>query len=83
MEPGLPPGSYVLFKRKRAYGAGDIVLVNHPRFGRIVKQILCAENGRFALCGTGEQSTSTKDLGVIAPEAILGVQLWASRPPAE
>lgn len=81
MAPRIPAGSYALFRRRPSYAVGDIVLVQHPRFGRIVKQAKTASEGRYALQGLAPESTSSEALGTVALSDILGRLVWLSKPP--
>jgi len=81
MLPGLIPGSYGLFKRARTSERGHTVLVEHPRFGRIVKQVKNKTPSGVTLCGTSVDSTPSEVLGVVSQTAILGRLIWVSRPP--
>ena len=40
MRPCLEHGDFALFRRARRYAVGDVVLVEHPALGRIVKAVL-------------------------------------------
>lgn len=76
MEPGLPSGSIVLFRRGKAVKAGDVVLVEHPKFGKIVKEVSAVSHtGAVHLRGTSRHSTSEEKLGSVAGDAILGIML--------
>ena len=81
MSPLLPDGSYVIFRRARKLAPGDTVLVEHPQFGPIVKNIARINtDGRLALEGISPASTSSAKLGLISPECIRG-KMIASRKP--
>lgn len=75
MSPGLQPGDYVLTvsRRKARYRVGDVVVADHPRYGRIIKRVTAlAEDGLLHLCGTHPASTSSLSLGPLSPERVLG-----------
>ena len=39
MEPLLPDGSIVLFRRPKGVAKGDVVLVDHPELGRTIRKV--------------------------------------------
>lgn len=74
MEPMLPHGTIALFRRRKAVDRGDVVLVEHPEFGVIVKRIYTVSlQGRYHLEGIGRFSTSRKKLGSVEREQIKGI----------
>ncbi|MEM9501376.1 MAG: S24/S26 family peptidase [Pseudomonadota bacterium] len=76
MEPMLPHGSFALFRSRKAVERGDVVLVDHPEFGTIVKRIYTvSRHGRCHLEGTGRFSTSRRELGSVERARIKGVLL--------
>ncbi|UTV88086.1 nickel-type superoxide dismutase maturation protease [Cobetia amphilecti] len=75
MSPGLAPGDYVVtLKRwKSRYRVGDIVVAQHPHFGRIIKRIRAIQpDGMLWLEGTHPDSTSTDKMGLMRREWIQG-----------
>ncbi|WP_288990361.1 nickel-type superoxide dismutase maturation protease [uncultured Cobetia sp.] len=75
MSPGLAPGDYVVtLKRwKSRYRIGDIVVAQHPHFGRIIKRIRAIQpDGMLWLEGTHPDSTSTDKMGLMRRERIQG-----------
>ncbi len=83
MEPGLPSGSFALFQKRRRYQKGDTVLVQHPRLGRIVKEVAARTERGFLLKGTSPASPSTATLGLVPGKALLGTKIWAVAPKSE
>lgn len=75
MAPTLSAGDYV-WVRSRAPLPGEIVMVDHPRFGRIVKRL--DEDGR--LRGDGPNSTARAELGRIDDCQLIGTAVLAIRP---
>ncbi|MGB3710148.1 MAG: S24/S26 family peptidase [Erythrobacter sp.] len=74
MEPRLPRGSIALFRRAPRTMRGDVVLLDHPEFGRMVKQVsTVGKFGNIYLRGTSRYSRSERELGKVPPTAILGV----------
>ena len=76
MSPLIPQGSYVFFHRfffKKQLALGDLVKVNHPKFGVIIKSITFKDrNGFYWLSGEKNASLSTLDMGPIKSKMIMG-----------
>ena len=80
MEPDLPDKSLALFRAKKSVEQGDVVLVNHPEFGVIVKRAREVEpDGGVWLEGTSPASTSAERLGRVDPERVQGVLMMRLR----
>ena len=74
MEPDLPHKSLALFRAKKSVGQGDVVLVDHPEFGVIVKQARAVEpDGSVWLEGASPASTIAERLGRVDSDRIQGV----------
>ena len=82
MAPQIPAGSFGLFRRRRDYRTGDIVLVDHPHYGRLVKQIAAIDTAEVWLQGTGTDTLSRAAMGALPLDCIYGRLIWLSRPPA-
>ncbi|MEP3655012.1 MAG: S26 family signal peptidase [Litorimonas sp.] len=72
MTPTLAPGDYLLVTKARAVRAGFVVLVDHPKYGVIVKRIASVSGDSINLEGDGPESTSTEALGHVALKNIKG-----------
>ncbi|MCO7233723.1 MULTISPECIES: S26 family signal peptidase [unclassified Cobetia] len=75
MSPGLAPGDYVVtLKRwKSRYLIGDIVVAQHPHFGRIIKRICKIQrDGMLWLEGTHPDSTSSEMMGMLSCRLVKG-----------
>jgi len=73
----LPHRSFALFWRKRKVSKGDIVLVDHPEHGRIVKLVAAVTiNGRYSLRGKQANSTDETPLGAVDGRQIRGTLIW-------
>ena len=84
MEPILAAGDFALFQRKKAYRPGDVVLLDHPRFGRIVKEIVEIKADRVVLRGISSASVSSEAMGQIPIHNIVGRLFWQlSKSPKE
>lgn len=81
MEPALQEDSFAVFWRSKNPQAGDVVLADHPEFGRIIKTVVAVDNGQLSLAGTSPESTSTERLGLIGKERVLGRLIFKVREP--
>ena len=81
MAPALRAGDYALFRRRRRYNVGDTVLVDHPEFGLIVKQIAEIGATGLELKGTGPLSTSQARLGQLPFRRLKGRLVWVFKAP--
>lgn len=76
MLPNLADGDYVLSYKpfsENSYQAGDVVLLDHEKFGRIVKRILkIHSDNSFAMRGDSEQSVASLELGDASLSDVLG-----------
>lgn len=73
----LPHRSFALFRRKRKVSKGDIVLVDHPEYGRIVKLVAAVTvNGRYSLRGAQPNSESEARIGAVDGRRIRGTLVW-------
>jgi nickel-type superoxide dismutase maturation protease len=85
MLPKFYCGDFVLAYRRfhSVFKQGDVVVVEHAQFGKIIKRIITIENGGTLLL-VGDNiavSTDTFTLGSIQPEQVLGRVIWyVSRP---
>jgi nickel-type superoxide dismutase maturation protease len=75
MTPTLYQGDYVLcltwplFKSRKS----QVVVVNHPRYQKIIKRIKRVSDSRgYWLAGDNPQSTSSQELGFVTQENIVG-----------
>ncbi|ROS05383.1 nickel-type superoxide dismutase maturation protease [Sinobacterium caligoides] len=76
MLPTFRSGDYVLaLKRRRiALDIGDVVVVQHPRFGTIIKRLTGITDGSTLLIAGDNRLASTPQptLGSITPEQVIG-----------
>ena len=78
MEPDLHHGDYIVvltifLNRLRL---GDWVIINHPRFGRIIKEICDVSVEGFGVKGLSQHSTDSTSLGLITQDMVLGKVLF-------
>ena len=89
MQPRWQPGDYVLsLYWPGPYRAGQTVVAEHPRFGRIIKQIARTEQTEAGdtliwLTGTHSSSTRTERLGALPRSAMIGRVIKTVRAPAK
>ena len=80
MEPALRNGDYAILKRLKSPGnldAGDIVLVNHPRFGLIIKAVRARDGAASVfLEGASAASTPRDELGSVGSQCVLATLVW-------
>ncbi len=81
MAPRLRPGSFALFRPPRHLTSGDTVLVEHPRYGRIVKSVRAIADGEVWLEGLSSHSIAADRLGSVPFQAILGRLAFQVSPP--
>lgn len=90
MYPALTSGAFVLVIRWRAFGwhqrlaIGDMVAVNHPEFGEIIKRISSIDNDKarltFRLRGDNHQASVTEaQMGWINEEQLIGKVVFVVR----
>ena len=76
MQPGFCCGDFVIAYRRlhSVFKQGDVVVVEHAQFGKIIKRIITIENdGTLLLVGDNlAVSTDTLTLGSIHPTQVLG-----------
>lgn len=72
MAPTLAPGDYILVTKARVIRSGFVVLVDHPKYGVIVKRVTAVSDRSVTLQGDGLESTSAEALGEIALANVLG-----------
>ena len=74
MSPGLCHGDYVLtHKLWRKLSVGDVVVVQHPELGVIVKRILKVQDDEILLTGDNvHASASPERMGQVNYKHVLG-----------
>lgn len=78
LAPRFKDGDYVLVSRipllLRGVRPGDVVVFEHPRHGKLIKQVARLEDsGRAAyLLGTDEDSVDSRFFGAVPCQMILG-----------
>lgn len=72
MSPRLHDGQLKLFRRRPNYQVGEIVLVDHPRYGLVIKQIVALNSTSVRLKGLNPHSISEDSMGDIPVECVSG-----------
>lgn len=81
MEPRLADGSVALFRTRvsskgKAARRGDVVLVDHPELGMIVKKVYAvSQKNQYHLESTKRISSSEEKAGSVDHSRIKGVML--------
>lgn len=69
----LPFRSFALFRRARSVKRGDVVLVDHPRHGPIVRRVSAVNRrGRVTLRMKDRARPGTRSLDSVAPDRVIG-----------
>ncbi|MGB1298679.1 MAG: S24/S26 family peptidase [Psychrobium sp.] len=81
MLPAIKHGAYLFVKSAPLYQVNDVVQVEHPYYGPIVKRIIWGDNiSGFYLAGDSHASLSVDQMGCIKPIQILGKVRWIINP---
>jgi len=80
MTPTLAPDDYIIVTKARSLRPGFVVLVNHSKYGTIVKRIRSIGGDKIGLEGDGPESTPTESLGLVSRSDIKGRALLAITP---
>lgn len=72
MAPGLMPGDYIIALKcpQQCYQAGHIVLLQHPRYGAIIKRIKSKQDRQVLLSGDNPASVSSEQMGWLDQKLI-------------
>ncbi|MEM7360867.1 MAG: S24/S26 family peptidase [Pseudomonadota bacterium] len=85
MRPSFEDGDYVVSWRrstKQSYREGDVIVLNHPSQGRLIKRVQSVDASGDYLQANGENrmSVSMHDLGKISCSEIVGKVLYRFSP---
>jgi nickel-type superoxide dismutase maturation protease len=62
--------------------SGKLVVVNHERFGTIIKRVKRIESdGSFWLCSDHRKGVQMRDMGCISPNNLLGRIVFSVKKP--
>lgn len=74
LAPQLPHGSIVMFRRRRGVARGDVVLVDHPDLGRIVRKVTTVgRRGNVYLKDVPRDEETNEPQSRVARELVRGV----------
>ncbi|TXR54583.1 hypothetical protein FME95_08620 [Reinekea thalattae] len=79
MYPVFQPDDYVVICRRlfTPYQTGDIVVVQHPSLGLIIKRIVSIDpQQQISLAGENPASTSSQAIGLINKKQLVGRVIW-------
>jgi len=81
MRPTLEPGDYLILTKVRALHPGFVVLVDHPKYGTIVKRVKSVSDDALVLEGDNlDESTSSEDMGRVPLNHVRSRVRWAVSP---
>ena len=82
MAPAYNDGDYVVSLGFLPVREGDVVVVQHPLFGRIIKRVAeLDDHSGIRLQGDNPQSTSSEAMGWLTRQQLLGRVCWHIRKP--
>ena len=85
MAPTLADGDYVIgrrLSRRRPLRPGDIVVIDHPRYGRMVKRVATVDpDGSLTLKGDNAATVASVDIGRVQPKDVRNL-VWFRVSPA-
>lgn len=75
MAPTLAHGDFVIGwrpSRRRPVQVGDVVVVQHPYYGRMIKRVsACRGDGTLSLKGDNAATVASIDMGAIRRDQVL------------
>ena len=80
MRPTLAPGDYLILTKARAIRAGYVVLVDHPKYGVIVKRVKSVSPDSLRLQGDSPESTASDNMGDVPLALVKSRARWAVTP---
>ncbi|MEM1035877.1 MAG: S24/S26 family peptidase [Pseudomonadota bacterium] len=72
MSPRLHDGQLKLFRRRTRYKVGEIILVDHPHYGLVIKQVAALTEMSVRLQGLNPHSVSEDSMGDVPLDRIAG-----------
>lgn len=78
MAPNYNPDDFVVSfgRRNKQYRINDVVVVEHPVYGRIIKRVVGIDSGKLLLAGDNPASTSSNQLGWLTKDQVIGKVIW-------
>ncbi len=89
LTPGYQEGDFVIIVKiplfLRSYRMGDVVVFNHPLYGKMIKRVqaVSAQSGEVFVTGSHPQSLDSRQFGAIRQKSILGKVVWHIKKPRE
>lgn len=75
--PKLLDGTFAVFRRRDKVKRGDVVLLNHPEYGWVIKKVhAVGRTGTISLHGLSDLSAGTQRPGPVASEHLYGRLLF-------
>lgn len=87
LTPGYQEGDFVFIVKiplfLRPYKVGDVVVFDHPQYGKLIKQVqaVVPERKELMVTGTHPHSIDSRQLGPINQDSILGRVIWHIKKP--
>ena len=74
MSPPYLDGDYVLSLTPKLFRLqkGDVVIIRHPAYGYLIKEICRKVKKGYYVQGTHPESTGSQAIGLVLPEMIKG-----------
>lgn len=81
MSPSFNDGDFVLGLKKWLKPApGQVLLIDHPRYGRIIKRVIdCNESGLRLAGDNAKEGVSSEEIGLINQDQIIAKVIWRSK----
>ncbi len=80
MMPTLKCGDYVVASNWiRRPKAGKLMVVDHPRYGVIIKRAVKKDGNGYWFASDSDHGVTTREIGALAPHQIMGRVLFAIR----
>jgi nickel-type superoxide dismutase maturation protease len=82
LNPTISEGDFVLVAKipfvLNSLKKGDVVVFNHPEYGRLIKQIarISADGDEIFVVGTNDFSIDSRQFGPIGKQALYGKVIW-------
>jgi nickel-type superoxide dismutase maturation protease len=82
LNPAIYEGDFVLIAKipfvLNSLKKGDVVVFNHPDYGRLIKRIewVSADGEAFFVVGTHDFSVDSRQFGPVSKRMLLGKVIW-------
>ena len=88
LSPEYHEGDFVLIAKIpfffNSVKTGDVVVFNHPQYGKMIKKVerIDQGTGELFVIGSHDSSVDSRHFGPIGREALVGKVIWHIRKPA-